>query len=365
MKPTKNPTLNYWKALKIAGAFMAYLIGSGFATGQEAMQFFVAYGYKGILGGVISLLLFTYACHSLYQIGYQFKLRRNEDVFVHYCGKYIGVFLTWYTMIFILAVHSIMLSGTGATLQEYFGFPTYIGAGIMAICSMLTLLLGLRQIVNIISLIGPIIVVFTLLIAAITIFHNPTAFPKGAARIAEIDLLKATPHWLLSCLTYVGLCLPGLASFLPAIGADSNSVRDLKAAAILGPFLFVGAMLLLTIALMIQIDEAAGTMIPVMALAKNILPVFESFFVVIIFLGIYSTATPLLWTIVARFAEDKTTTYNVLVVVLTGISFFGGMLLPFDQMVNLIYPTIGYVGMFFLMVMIGKDIAKKIATNCL
>lgn len=34
--------------VKFAGAVIATLIGSGFASGQEAMQFFAAYGTLGI-----------------------------------------------------------------------------------------------------------------------------------------------------------------------------------------------------------------------------------------------------------------------------------------------------------------------------
>jgi len=363
MTKTNQTPVNYWNALKIAGAFMAYLIGSGFATGQEAMQFFVAYGYKGIIGGLISMFLFIYVCNTLYRAGQKFQLRRNEDVFVHYCGKYLGVFFTWYTMIFIVAVHAIMLSGTGATLQEYYGFPTYVGAGIMAVLSMVTLLLGLKQIVNIISMIGPVIVAITILIAMLIILNNPSAIPAGAEKIASLEMLKASPNWFLSSLLYVGLCIPGLASFLPAIGADVTSSKELKIASTLGPIFFVGAILLLSFALMIQIEAVHGTQIPVMALARNVFPIFESIFAIIIFLGIYSTATPLLWTVVARFAEDRTPKYNILVMVLTAISFFGGMLLPFDQLVNIIYPTVGYAGLLFLIIAIGKDMTEFIATR--
>jgi len=31
--------------VKYAGAFIAWVVGSGFATGQEALQFFSSYGY--------------------------------------------------------------------------------------------------------------------------------------------------------------------------------------------------------------------------------------------------------------------------------------------------------------------------------
>ena len=44
MNNTKSNAVNFLTVLKTAGAFIAFLIGSGFATGQEIMQFFVAYG---------------------------------------------------------------------------------------------------------------------------------------------------------------------------------------------------------------------------------------------------------------------------------------------------------------------------------
>ena len=37
--------INFKKVFKTAGAFMAWVIGSGFATGQEVLQFFSSYGY--------------------------------------------------------------------------------------------------------------------------------------------------------------------------------------------------------------------------------------------------------------------------------------------------------------------------------
>lgn len=33
------------QVIKFAGAFIAWVIGSGFATGQEILQFFSSYGY--------------------------------------------------------------------------------------------------------------------------------------------------------------------------------------------------------------------------------------------------------------------------------------------------------------------------------
>ncbi|HBC31091.1 MAG TPA: hypothetical protein DC024_07605 [Clostridiales bacterium] len=47
--------------IKYTGAFIAWVIGSGFATGQEALQFFSSYGYLSY--GVL-LINFNYVQHS-------------------------------------------------------------------------------------------------------------------------------------------------------------------------------------------------------------------------------------------------------------------------------------------------------------
>lgn len=347
---------NVMSITRISGAFIAYLIGSGFATGQEGLQFFVSFGFNGLLGCLISLMILVYACNTLLNVGLKHNIRKNEDVFVYFCGKYIGKFLTWYTMIFIVIVYAIMLSGAGATLGQYYDIPNYIGAALMAIISGATLLLGLRKIIDIIAIIGPIIVLFTILIAVLTLLENPGGISSGAQKIAELDMLKASPSWLMSSLLYAGLMMPGLASFLPAIGANAERIQDVKYASLLGPILFIGALLLLSLALMSRIGDVHGTQIPVMALANSVLPIYASIFAVIIFFGIYTTATPLLWTVCSRFAEDKTPKYNAMVITLVSVGLFGGTLLPFDQLVNWIYPTVGYAGLLFLVCAIFKDI---------
>ena len=54
-----------------AGAFCALLIGSGFATGQEVMQYFVSYGYWGLAGAMVVLVLFLYVGREFMAVGYK------------------------------------------------------------------------------------------------------------------------------------------------------------------------------------------------------------------------------------------------------------------------------------------------------
>ena len=54
---------NQWiRIFSISGAYIALLIGGAFSTGQEAMQFFVGFGAKGLVGLIICGLLMIYTC---------------------------------------------------------------------------------------------------------------------------------------------------------------------------------------------------------------------------------------------------------------------------------------------------------------
>ena len=45
--------VNWGRVFTFAGAFIAFLIGSGFATGQEVLQYFSSYGYMGLAGVIV------------------------------------------------------------------------------------------------------------------------------------------------------------------------------------------------------------------------------------------------------------------------------------------------------------------------
>ena len=126
----------------------------------------------------------------------------------------------------------------------------------------------------------------------------------------------------------------------------------------IGPTFFIGAMVLVVLALLYQIGDVHDAQVPVMVLASRVMPVYGAIFAVIIFMGIFTTVTPLLWTVCARFASEGTARYRSLVVGLTLVGLFGGTLLPFGKLVNIIYPTVGYAGLLFLACAVVRDIRR-------
>lgn len=323
------------------------------------MQFFVVHGWYGVAAALVSMVLFIYTCSSLLSAGQRNDLRTNEDTFRYFCGPIIGVVITWYTMALIVAVNSVMLAGAAATLQQAYGVPTYAGAGAMAMLCLATLLLGLNRILSLLGIIGPLILLFTAATILMTLFTSTESVASGVASVSSFKLLRASDSWLFSSLLYVGLILPGLAGFLPVAGAKLHSSSEVRAVSLLGPLVFTGVLILLVIALMAKIHQIAGVEVPTMAMAAGILPVYARLFAVAIFLGIFTTITPLLWTVCTRFTSEHSAQYRGLAVCLTLVGLAGGTVLPFGVLLNWIYPTVGYVGLLFLVCQIVTDVRHR------
>ncbi|MBA59826.1 MAG: hypothetical protein CMQ40_11750 [Gammaproteobacteria bacterium] len=341
---------------RVSGAYMALLIGGAFATGQEAMQFFVGYGPYGFGGLLVCCVLMIYTCWSLMRAGKEQNLRTNEEAFRYFCGKHLGIAMTWYTMVMIVAVYAVMLSGVAATLEQAYGLPIHLGASLMAVFATGTLLLGLQRIIEVLGVIGPVIVILTLVTATASLFDGGFDLEKGFLVGTDLEMLRASDNWLFSGVLYVGLAMPGLAAFLPLVGSTMASEAEINGISLAGPICFIGAMAIVVLALIGNLESVLGAEVPVLVLATEVFPIYGSIFAVVIFLGIYTTVTPLLWTVCRRFFPEDTSRFRILALGLTLVCLLGGNLLPFGQLINWIYPSIGYVGLLFMCCLIYKDI---------
>ena len=167
---------NYKSIFRCAGGFVAWVIGSGFATGQEVLQFFTSYGFASYGIIIINLIGFLLIGTTLLTTGHEQRETRNFQQFEHYCGKKLGIFYSWLIPITLLPVMSVLISGAGATLHEYYGVNHYIGALIMAVAILLAYFIGFERLVNVLSFVGPSIIAFCLIIGAITVVKDFGSF---------------------------------------------------------------------------------------------------------------------------------------------------------------------------------------------
>ena len=65
---------------KVAATYIGTVVGAGFASGQEVLQFFSAYGMKGLFGIAVATLLFFIFGYTILIIGRAQKVTSYMEV---------------------------------------------------------------------------------------------------------------------------------------------------------------------------------------------------------------------------------------------------------------------------------------------
>ena len=354
--------IRFKKVFILAGAICAYWIGAGFSTGQEVLQFFAVNGIDGLWAAFVCCALICTFSYILWNAGNREKFSNPYDVFEYYCGKYLGQVYIWFSVILSYGIFVVMMAGGGATIHQYYVVPEYLGTGFIGILSLLTVLLGVDKLINIIGVIGPIKILFVVIIgiaAAATALAKPDMLIQGSALMPQLGFKSASGNWAWSGALYAFLALMMSTPFQVTCGLKAANKCEARAGAITGGILFTIAILFLVFAEIVYHDIIVGQQVPTLAIANQVSPVLALAFTVIIVLCIYSAVASVLLMVVRKFAVDKTKKFNSIAVVLTGIGMFFGSTIPFDKLVNFLFPITGYAAIVFAVLMVAKEIRLK------
>ncbi len=347
--------------IKLAGAYIAFTIGSGFATGQEVMQFFAAFGKDGIIGALVSMAVFAGLGAALMVKGYSLQLEVQTEVFRYYCGKYLGYVLEAFTIICLFCVVSIMIAGAGAVAAEYFGVSAVIGKSAMALLCVLTVLLGLNRLVDIVGLIGPVITVFTIAIGGMTLLADSAQLTDlTAAQAQAFWELRATAGWWFgkyaaldtawfSGVLYAACMILGGIPFLTGLGTRANNKTEAILGGVFGGVFLMLSVIMIVLAMFCYPDKVVGLEVPNLFLAELHTPILALIFSVVLLMGIYSTAAPMFWLVLNRIGG-----FGLSRTVMMGITLFLGVLayfgaqIGFGRLIGILYPLMGQVGLLMI-----------------
>ena len=300
--------------------------------------------------------------YILYGIGQKKKFDNPYDVFEYYCGKVLGRVYVWYSVALIYAIMVVMLAGGGATIHQYYGVPTYVGTWAIGLLALGTALLGVEKLIDIIGVIGPVKILFMVIVGVagiITLFGQPGLLSEASELMPTLGFKYASSNWAWSGALYAFLALIVSIPFQVTCGASARNLKEARVAALVGCFAFTVAIVMLVISELVYYKLIVGQQVPTLAITNHISPILGFIFTVLIVLCIYSAVASFLLMTVRKFATDKTKKFNIIATVLAAIGMLFGGVLPFDKLVNILFPFAGYSAIVFACFMFYKELREK------
>jgi uncharacterized membrane protein YkvI len=333
--------------VKFAGAFIAWIIGSGFSTGQEVLQFFASYGYLSYGVILLNLIGFLFLGPLLLVRGFEHKSEEAFNQFKYFCGERLGTFYSWLIPVILVLIMPVLISGAGATLNEYYRINHYIGSAFMAGAVLCAYLIGFERLIKIVSSIGPMIIFFSLLVGTITIYRDFDNFVEVAYYGAVLSAKQSSPHWMLSSLLYLSLCFLSGSTYFTALGISAVNRKDAKYGALLAAVALILCIGIVSTAILLNGKNTAVLEIPMLHLAEKISSILGAIFSIVLILGMFSSCSAMMWTVCSRFIWGGKRGNRFFAGFVAIFIFLLGMF-PFSELISVFYPLVGYIGLPYL-----------------
>jgi len=340
---------------QVAATYIGTVVGSGFATGQEILQFFTIHYMWGTIGIIFSTLLFIWLGTKMMlfsnQLGAYSYQQLNQALF----GKYLGSFINLIVFIVLFGTTAVMLSGTGAIFQEQLGLSYQLGIIVTILLSFLVIIKGLKGIFVVNSLVVPTMLLFSLLV----LFHiSNNALFKEVFKITPFfadGLNLESWKWLTGALTYVAFNLTMAQAVLVPMGKEICDRKILRWGGIFGG-LGLGFMLLIGhLGIFTMMPGAMALEIPMAHVIKQFGLITLGLFLLVVYGEVFTTLIGNVFGLTRQIQSMIDLPEKWLIIMILLVSFVISQI-GFSSLVQLLYPIFGLLGMVLLLFIAIKKV---------
>ncbi|NLO89770.1 MAG: hypothetical protein GX088_05505 [Clostridia bacterium] len=275
------------RSFKIGCAYMGAVVGAGFCSGQEIIQFFLVFGPQGLWGIVLSAFLFALFGAVVIYLASCMEVRSYGEFISILLGQKAGLIMDILITLFLAAGLCIMFTGSGALFTEHLGIEENIGYFITALLTAATVLGGGEGVLRINSFLVPLMFVVILVVSAASIAVGDhgileAARPRGAFNFMLVK------NWVASSFLYVSYNMIIAAVILSSLELK-NTPDDVLGSIIGGMGLGFLAFAVGT-AVLKNWDLVFHYEIPMLRLGEKISPLFKYFLALALWISMYTTA---------------------------------------------------------------------------
>ncbi|MDR9796179.1 hypothetical protein Q4O60_06585 [Aeribacillus pallidus] len=336
---------NKWVlALQIASVYIGTVIGAGFATGKEIVEFFSKYGAGGIVGIICSAVLFVWLGTKMMLIGRRINassyLQLNQFLF----GTLSAYVVNGLMFMMLIGITSVMLSGAGAIFEEQLSLSKQFGIFLTIVLSIAVISFGVKGLSSVNLLVVPLFILFSLIISIEAIIRGDF-----------IDFsLDGVFQPVKSSFLYVSFNLSLAQAVLVPL---ANAIKDESAIKLGGVVGGLGLSFILFSSYfsLLHLPDAGLFEIPMAEIVKQLFSGFYYIYILVIFGEIFSSLIGNLYGLERQLSSEKPLAKIAGVIFILLLCYLVS-LIGYGKLISTLYPLFGYMSIAFFILLMFKKI---------
>ena len=339
--------------LKVTFVIIGTLIGAGFASGQEMYIFFYSYGLNGLFGLAISSILMGLIIYKVLRI-IELQSISNYKEFLDkivnrsFNKRFFNIKNIFEIVIniFILITFFIMIAGFGAYFEQSLGINHFLGSTILAVLSFLVFLSSIKGFVKVNGILIPILIGLIAIVGILNFQHLD--FNYFMAKLISNN----SHNWFINAILY---CSYNSILLIPSIIAIHDYIKNKKNSIIISILTVILVLLLSFILFSIlgNVDtDISNVEMPVVYVVERMFKSLKYVYGFVIISSIFTTSISLGTSFLNNVCKNKKSfpqIAGIMCITAVGVSNFG-----FANLVNLLYPIFGYLGLIQIFNIIRK-----------
>lgn len=326
-----------------SATYIGTVVGAGFASGQEVLQFFGLLGPRGVPAIILATAGFFVYGYATMELGRKTQAGSHLPVFRETSGTGLALVLDVVTTFFLFGALSAMVAGSGSVVAEELSLPWILGAGLMAAGTLATVAYGLDAIVRAVSAIVPLLILSVVVVSVGAIASRGLALnepPPG-----QTAVIKA---WPVSSASYVSYNILMSVPILAALGSSLRTRAQAATSAFIGAVGLGAALMCVYLAVVSSMPEVLQYEVPVAHLAAQMHPLGRYLYVLVFLAEVYTTAVANLYGFSARVTAGSPGNFRFAACIACILSIVAARA-GFSNLVRLVYPAVGLAGMTYLL----------------
>jgi len=335
----------------IAMVYIGTLIGAGFASGQELLQFFARFGIFGLAGIATAGVLFAAIGYMVLRASRRLGAKSPESLIISYKIKPLRILLGMLTALFLFALIVVMLAGSGALFSEVYGKSNWIGSTAMTVLAFFTAITGKSGIIRSFRISVPFLVFGMTAIAVFSLinadFNTPAVYPNNYSG-----------SWFISTILFVSYNMIAAISVLVPLGRETDTKSAALSGALIGGLLLGTTGLLAVLAIIFSSQKLEGIEVPIVRLASLLSERIGRTYSLFLLVGIYTTVVGCLFALQEKLRGHIRIDVRIISLIILGAALLLSNI-GFSTLISFVYPISGYLGIIMLAGIIFRLLKNK------